>query len=84
MARQLDGIDIRKLQVGNQQAVRQWFEQYADPLYRLVFWKLERYADGGAKAFLPKSQLNLKRRLFSEVGHRMNHMGRAGLPWLFL
>jgi RNA polymerase sigma-70 factor (ECF subfamily) len=48
MARQLDGIDVRKLQVGNQQAVRQWFEQYADPLYTLVFYGVARDADMAA------------------------------------
>lgn len=38
-------MDISKLRAGNQQAVRQWFEQYADPLYTLVFYKVGRDAD---------------------------------------
>ncbi|MHC4387881.1 MAG: hypothetical protein ACYSX1_04655 [Planctomycetota bacterium] len=61
MAKQLDGIDIRKLQVGNQQAVRQWFEQYADPLYTLVFWKVDRYAHAGGKSISAEESAELEK-----------------------
>jgi len=45
MAKQLDGIDIRKLRDGNKKAIGQWFETYADPLYTLVFYRVGRDAD---------------------------------------
>jgi RNA polymerase sigma-70 factor (ECF subfamily) len=45
MAEQVDAINIKKLRAGNQQAVRQWFERYADPLYTLVYYRLGGDAD---------------------------------------
>jgi RNA polymerase sigma-70 factor (ECF subfamily) len=38
--KQLDGIDIRSLRAGDKEAVRRWFERYADPLYTLVFHRV--------------------------------------------
>ena len=40
MKEQLAGVDIKKLRAGKKQAVRQWFERYADPLYTLVFHRV--------------------------------------------
>ncbi|MHC4618014.1 MAG: RNA polymerase sigma factor [Planctomycetota bacterium] len=40
MDRQLDGIDITKLRAGDKEAVRQWFERYADSLYTLVYYRV--------------------------------------------
>lgn len=36
----MDGIDIRKLRAGNQKAVQQWFERYADALHTLVYYRV--------------------------------------------
>jgi hypothetical protein len=64
MARQLDGMDISKLRAGNQQAVRQWFEQYADPLYALVFFKVGRDADAGSKNISAEESVELEKASF--------------------
>jgi len=48
MARQVDGIDIKKLRAGEKKTLRQWFEKYADSLYTLVFHRVGRNADMAA------------------------------------
>jgi RNA polymerase sigma-70 factor (ECF subfamily) len=45
MAKQVDATDKDKLRAGNQEAVRQWFERYADSLYTLVYHRLSGDAD---------------------------------------
>jgi RNA polymerase sigma-70 factor (ECF subfamily) len=45
MDEQLDRIDTKELRAGDKNAVRQWFERYADPLYTLVYHRLGRDAD---------------------------------------
>jgi RNA polymerase sigma-70 factor (ECF subfamily) len=45
MDEQLDVTDIGKLRAGDKQAVRRWFETFADPLYTLVYYRLGRDGD---------------------------------------
>jgi RNA polymerase sigma-70 factor (ECF subfamily) len=40
MDEQLDVIDKKKLRAGDNEAIRQWFARYADPLYTLVYYRL--------------------------------------------
>ncbi|HUT31237.1 MAG TPA: RNA polymerase sigma factor [Sedimentisphaerales bacterium] len=40
MDKPLDVTDLTKLRAGDEHAVRQWFERYADPLYTLVYYRL--------------------------------------------
>lgn len=40
MDEQLDVTDLTKLRAGDKQALRQWFQRYADPLYTLVYYRL--------------------------------------------
>ena len=40
MGKQLEGIEIKKLRAGDEKAIRRWFEEYADPLYTVVFYRV--------------------------------------------
>ncbi|MHC4644420.1 MAG: RNA polymerase sigma factor [Planctomycetota bacterium] len=45
MGKQLDRIDNEKLRADNKEAVEQWFEKYADPLYTLVYYRAGKDSD---------------------------------------
>lgn len=36
----MDETDIKKLRAGHKETIREWFGEYADPLYTLVFYKV--------------------------------------------